>query len=75
MDKEKIMNVNQMLYLERQGMSEKDKQLFLHDLKVVIAEYMDCTDALTLDVTRTQDGFSVCILFNASRIKNVRAPQ
>jgi len=69
------MNVNQLLSLERQGMNEKEKELFLHDVKKLLLEYMDFDENVLLDVTRTENGFSVCIIFTAHRIKKVRAPQ
>lgn len=69
------MNVNELLALERQGMTEKDKELFLHDIQAVISEYMEIDKNATIDVARTEIGFSICILFTARRIKNVRIAQ
>lgn len=69
------MNVNKLLALERQGMTEKDKEMFLHDLQTVINEYMESDKNATIDVARTENGFSICILFTAHRIKNVRTAQ
>ena len=56
-------------------MTEDEKQLFLHDLKHVCGEYFEADGKYSLDMTRTEKGFSVCILFDAVRVKKFRKPR
>ena len=60
---------------EREDMTEEEKQLFLHDLKHVCGEYFEAGGKYSLDMTRTEKGFSVCILFDAVRVKKFRKPR
>ena len=60
---------------EREDMTEEEKQLFLHDLKHVCGEYFEADGKYSLDMTRTEKGFSVCILFDAVRVKKFRKPR
>jgi hypothetical protein len=54
-------------------MSEFERQLYLRDLKKINEEYFECEDA-ALEITRTEEGFLVCVIFNASRIKTLKRP-
>ena len=60
---------------EREDMTEEEKQLFLHDLKHVCGKYFEADGKYSLDMTRTEKGFSVCILFDAVRVKKFRKPR
>lgn len=60
---------------EREDMTDEEKQLFLHDLKRVCCEYFEADGRYSLDMTRTEKGFSVCILFDAVRVKKFRKPR
>jgi hypothetical protein len=60
------------LTLQREDMTESEKKLFTQDLKDLLNEYFEREGAVTLDITRTQNGFSVYILFPARRIKHSR---
>lgn len=66
--------INELL-IERDEMTEEEKQLFIADLKYVCGEYFDGDEKFALDVTRTEGGFSVCIIFGARRIKRFKKPQ
>lgn len=63
------------LILDREEMTEDEKQLYLSDLKNVCEEYFEGGGRYSIDVTRTEDGFSVCVIFDAKRIKRFRKPQ
>jgi hypothetical protein len=69
-----IANTPSTLF-ERDEMTEEEKQLFLSDLQFVCEEYFEDSDRLSLDVTRTEEGFSVCVIFNSRRIKRFKKPQ
>lgn len=60
------------LSFDREEMNATAKQLFLYDLQAVIGDYFECEKQPVLDVTRTKDGFAVCILFDARRIKSAK---
>lgn len=62
------------LSLDREDMSDFARQLFLKDIKQVLEEYFECTDAASLEITRAEEGFLVCVLFSARRIKSVKNP-
>ena len=61
------------ILLDRDDMSEFERQLYLRDLKKVNEEYFECEDS-ALEITRTEEGFLVCVIFNASRIKTLTRP-
>lgn len=63
------------LLLDRDEMTDGEKDLFIADLKEVCEEYFDGDGKFSLDVTRTENGFSVCVIFNARRIKRFKKPQ
>ena len=61
--------------LEKQEMSDEEKEVFLCDLKEVCVEYFEVGEKFSVDVTGTEKGFSVCVLFDAHRIKNFKKPR
>ena len=61
------------ILLDRDDMSEFERQLYLRDLKKVNEEYFECEDS-ALEITRTEECFLVCVIFNASRIKTLKRP-
>lgn len=67
-------NVTASLSLDREDMSEFARQLFLKDVKKVLEEYFECDGAASLEITRSKEGFLVCVLFSARRVKSVKAP-
>ena len=66
--------VRKLISLDREDMTDFEKQLFLKDLKTVTDEYFETDGSPSAEITRTQDGFLVCIIFNARRIKTVKRP-
>lgn len=68
-------SVNNILSLERDEMSDIVRELFLRDLKRIVDEYFESDGLASLEVTRSEEGFIVCTLFTARRIKNMRSPQ
>ena len=69
------MNGNFMadsLSFDRDEMTEGEKQLFLRDFKRVYDEYFEGDGKPDINLTRTEDGFSVCIIFSASRVKRFK---
>ena len=67
-------NMSASLSLDREDMSEFARQLFLKDTMRVIQEYFECDGAASLEITRSEDGFLVCVLFSARRVKSVKNP-
>lgn len=61
--------------LDREEISETAKRLFLKDFKRVADEYFEAVDEPNLEITRSEEGFLVCILMKSRRIKNVKRPQ
>lgn len=68
------MNTVQLLSLDRENMTDLERELFLKDFKKIAEEYFEVDGVCDLEVTRTEEGFLVCIIFNARRIKNIRRP-
>ena len=64
-----------MLSLDRDDMSDFERELFLSDIKKVTDEYFESDGNPSLEVTRVDDGFLICLLTSARRIKNVKIPQ
>ena len=66
--------INSILSLDRDDMSDLERELFLNDFKRVADEYFECGGA-SLEITRSDEGFIVCVLFSARRIKSIKKPQ
>lgn len=62
------------LSLEREEMTDLERELFLKDLKKVAGEYFEIYGGCDIEVTRTEEGFAVCVIFAAHRIKNIKRP-
>ncbi len=69
-----MIKTDRILALDRDGMSEAEKALFLKDLKKVAEEYFECDGDATLEVTRANGGFLVCVIFTSRRIKSPKSP-
>ena len=67
-------NLSTTLSLDREDMSDFARQLFLKDIKRVLEEYFECDETATLEITRSENGFLVCVLFSARRVKSVKNP-
>lgn len=63
------------LIVDREQMTDEEKELFLNDLKGVCSEYFEGDGRYSLDLTRTEKGFSACIVFDAVRIKKFKKPR
>lgn len=61
--------------LEREIMTETERGLLKRDIMRVAEEYFETDSEAEADITRTENGFSVCILFRARRIKKIWSPQ
>ncbi len=66
--------MSENIIFEREELSEGEKELFLCDLKKVCAEYFENEGRFSMDITRTENGFSICVIFDARRIKRFRKP-
>lgn len=62
------------LSLDREDMPEFARRLFLKDIGRVLEEYFECDGPASLEITRSEGGFLVCVLFSARRIKTVKNP-
>ncbi len=68
------MNTVKLIALDREDMTDFERGLFLKDFKAVTDEYFEVDGDTDLEVTRTESGFLVCVIFSAHRIKTVRNP-
>lgn len=66
--------ITKLLSLDREDMTDLERELFLKDFTRVADEYFEMAGACDLEITRSEDGFLACLIFNARRIKNVRRP-
>ena len=67
--------VNRLISLDREDMSDFERELFLNDMRRVYDEYFEVDSSPSLEITRTDNGFLICTLLTARRIKNVKKPQ
>ena len=67
--------LNRILSLDRDDMSDFERDLFLSDIKKVTDEYFESDGQASLEITRTDEGFLICLFLTARRIKNVKKPQ
>lgn len=63
---------NRISELDRDEMSDTERVLFLRDLQKICDEYFEADGEPTLEITRTDGGFLVCVLFTARRIKTLK---
>lgn len=66
--------VTKLLSLDRENITDLERELFLKDFKRVADEYFEMDGMCDLEVTRSEEGFLICLIFNARRIKNIRRP-
>ncbi|MGN0807734.1 MAG: hypothetical protein ACI4MN_04720 [Candidatus Coproplasma sp.] len=52
--------------------SESEKELFTEDLKDVCSEYFEGAEKYGVDVVSSANGLSVCIVFDAVRVRNFK---
>lgn len=62
------------IVLDREDMSDFERGLFLKDLLKVTDEYFETDGKTSLEITRTEDGFIVCVIFTSRRIKSLKKP-
>ena len=67
--------LNRILSLDRDDMSDFERELFLSDVKKVTDEYFESEGNSSLEITRTDEGFLICMFMTARRIKNIKRPQ
>ena len=70
-----MTKIERILSLDREDMSDFERELFLSDVKKVCDEYLESDKKPALEITRDDDGFLICLLISARRIKNVKKPQ
>ena len=56
-------------------MTETERGLFKRDIMKVGGEYFETDGEADVDITKTPNGLSVCVLFKARRIKKIWSPQ
>ena len=66
---------NGLVSLDREIMTETERGLFKRDLMKVAGEYFETDGEADVDITKTPNGLSVCVLFKARRIKKIWSPQ
>lgn len=64
-----------VIVFDREIMTETERSLLRRDVMRVAEEYFETEGDGELDITRTDDGFSVCLIFRARRIKKAHSPQ
>ena len=57
---------------QRESMPQSERELFARDIRRTADEYFE-TDDVKVDVTRTPNGYSVCILLAAKRKKRMKS--
>lgn len=70
-----MTSVNKILSLDKDELTQADRELFIKDLRCVIGEYFESDGDINLEIARSEGGFIVCVLFNARRVKNIKKPQ
>lgn len=66
--------VTKLISLDREDITDLERELFLKDFSRVAEEYFELDGPCDLEVTRSEEGFLVCLIFNARRIKSIRRP-
>lgn len=66
---------NNIIKLESDAMPEATRKLFVRDFMAVAEEYFETDGQAETEVTRTPDGFLVCVAFRVRRIKKIWSPQ
>ena len=61
------------IVLERDDMSDFELGLFLKDMQKVLDEYFEAENP-SVEITRSDGGFLVCVLFTARRGRSLKKP-
>lgn len=67
--------MNALFVADREQITDEERELFIADLKATCGEYFETGEKFSLDVTKTEKGFSVCVIFDAVRIKKFKRPR
>lgn len=67
-----MSKTERILSLDREEMSLTERKLCLNDVKKVLKEYFELCDDESMELTRTDEGFLICVLFTARRIKALK---
>ena len=54
-------------------MSDFERGLFLKDMQKVLDEYFEAENP-SVEITRSDGGFLVCVLFTARRVRSLKKP-
>ena len=65
-------NIDKILSLDREEVSDLHRELFLKDFARVAGEYFEGDGNPTLEVTRSEEGFLLCVIWTARRVKSVK---
>ena len=69
-----MKTVNKIISLDRDDMAEFERELYLKDFKRTSEEYFETNNDATMEITRADGGFLVCVIFTARRIKSFKRP-
>lgn len=67
--------MNRLVMPEREQMTDEEKSLFLADIKRVCEEYFEADGKYSFDVVKSENGFSMCLLFDAYRVRKFKKPR
>ena len=60
---------------EREEMTDDERDLFLADIKQVCEEYFEADGRYSFNIARSENGFSICIIFDAHRVRKFKKPR
>lgn len=67
--------MKELILPEREEMTDEEKELFLADVKQVCGEYFEADGRYSFDMAKTENGFSVCLIFDAHRVRKFKKPR
>lgn len=69
-----MSNFQKFLSLDREQMTEAEKELYVNDLTRLTQEYFEIDEIPKVSVVRSDGGFAVTVKISARRIKYVKRP-
>lgn len=67
-----MKSANKILSLDREDVSDIQREMFLKDFLRVAGEYFENDGPATLEATRSENGFLLCVIWTARRVKNAK---
>lgn len=68
-----MKDYGEILAFDREDISDIQRELFLKDFSRLADEYFENDSKPTIEITRSEGGFLLCVIWTARRAKSVKS--